>query len=167
MPVFSLYLASNNATQNTTTTNCSWQINWDNLFRTLPPEYQKCRVKYHFVSQTYETTIGTSSESRTGYLQSNFVSQSQISSNGVAGVILGLVSPQSIVQYSSTTAGTLNYQLIKFDCSTLLTKGIEITRPSGVSDFNLKIMTYATNTPSSSGYDQEYSILLEFDFDEE
>lgn len=166
MPVFSLYLASNNATQNTTSTNCSWQINWDNLFRTLPSEYQKCRVKYHFVSQTYETTTGISTESRTGYLQSNFVSQSQISSNGVAGVILGLLTPEPIVQYSSVV-DTTNYRLLKFDVSTLLTKGIEITRPSGVSDFNLKIMTYSSSSPTSSAYDQDYCILLEFDFDEE
>lgn len=163
--IFSLYLASNNAIQSSTTTNCSWLVNWDNLFRGLPSQYQKCRVKYHFVSQTYEGTTGISSESRTGYLQSNFVSQSQLT--GITGgVILGLISPQSIVQYSSV-AGTPNYLLIKYDCSTLATKGVEITRPVGTNTFNLQLFTYATSTPSSSSYDQEYSILLEFDFDEE
>lgn len=163
--IFSLYLASNNATQSPTTTNCSWLVNWEDLFRIVPKEYQKCRVKYHFVSQTYESSSGISATSRTGYLQANFVSQSQ-GGVGTGGVILGLISPQAIIQYS-TANGVLDYQLIKYDCSTLATKGVEITRPVGTGQFNLQLMTYSSSTPSSSGYDQEYSILLEFDFDEE
>jgi hypothetical protein len=176
MPVYNLYLATQGATQSPYTSNATWRINWEDIFASLPKteEYKKCLCKFWLQSTTLEATASLEYASRAGFLVANFQSLTQrtsIGTNQFGGTVLGQIAPLPIVQYStSATAGSTTYQYVRYDCGTLQTKGVEIIRPTGLADLNIQLYAYpnsASNPAVQSTYDGDYTLMLEFYFEEE
>ncbi len=173
MPVYSLYLATQGATQTPYTSNATWRVNWENIFSNLPQEYQRCRVRFNLSSTSLEdTSTGTVQfADRCGYIVANLQSTTQKTSFGYTqygGVVLGQISPLNIAQF--TTTGTTKQSWIRYECGTMQNKGVECLRPAGVQDFNIQLYSYpnsGSNPPILSTYDGDYTLILEFDFDDE
>lgn len=176
--IYQLFLPSQYGTQiGGLTSNMKYLINWDELFRGENYNYKKCRVRYEFVSttlQNQETTTGSNWEyyARTGYLVANFTGSNQgcvLGKNNLGGCVLGTIVP-SAPNWPDTAGGVYTYKWISYNNSTLKNRGVEINTPMGTGDLNLQLYcwfsTGATH-PSLMTYDQDYEIILEFEFDED
>jgi hypothetical protein len=172
--IYTLLLTSPNGKANSTTSNVSWMINWDDLFKqnNLLPENRKCRVRFEINSTTLQsTTADYDYKKRNGYLTANFATNSQGTSVGtgiVGGCILGTLSVDPNMNWWNGTASVNTY--ISYRNSTLASKGVEIMTPVGVSELYISMYCLDNNspyTPKLMDYDQSYTLILQFDFDEE
>jgi hypothetical protein len=170
--IYTLYLATQGGTQTPNTSNITWRVNWDNMFSGLPEEYKTCRVRFNLSSTTLEdTSTGIQYADRAGYIVANLVGTKQktsVSYTQFGGVVLGQLIPEPIVQYNTT--GTTKQSWIRYNSGTMLQKGVEVLRPVGTSELNIQIYAYpnsGTNPPALSAYDGDYTLIMEFDFDEE
>jgi hypothetical protein len=172
--IYTLLLTSQNATSNPKTSNSIWNINWDDLFNTnnLKPEYRTCRVKFEINSTTLQSTTATYDyKARNGYLTANFATTNQGTQQGqsiVGGCILGTLSVEPTMYWYNGTSSVNTY--ISYRNSTLATKGVEILTPTGVGALNVGMYCLESTggiTPSLMSYDDEFTLILQFDFDDE
>lgn len=128
----------------------SWNINWDDLFRsqsannTLP---NKCRVKFHLISQsgagiTYNNTLGS--------LRASFTSPY---ANNYNGVNLGLI-------YALGEATSANHRYLGDTTSSI---GIDINLPRGNEAFSLRVVGM---DESIQDVNVDYQVWLYFEVEE-
>ena len=169
--IYTLFLSSLTG-RSSSTSSVTWNINWDDLFKqnNLLPENKKCRVKFEINSTTLQSTTATYDyKKRNGYITANLATNSQGTSRDntiVGGTILGILSVEPTMNWYNGTSSVNTY--ISYRNSTLATKGVEVMTPVGVSDLNIQMYCFNTSTtPELMDYDQSYTLVLQFDFDEE
>jgi hypothetical protein len=170
--VYTLFLTTQNGRQPTNTSDSYWDINWDNLFNNENHNYKKCRVRFEINSTTLQsTTTAFDYKARNGYITANFATSNQSTSSNssiVGGCILGTIAPFPFQSWYTGTSSATTW--VSFRNSTLDTKGVSIMTPRGTG--TLQISLYCFNStgpisPSIMDYDNEYTLLLQFDFEEE
>jgi hypothetical protein len=162
MPIYSLYLSTliNTPVSNivvpidrTVLWNVAWNIDWDNLFRKEQDNYKYCRVRFHLVSNRWNT-IGNNNDWNDfqGYLGCNL--PSAYGATTTNGTMLGLVYPRDVFATSSSTQHCIVI-------STMEEVGVDINMPRGNSMLRLYFMksaevAFMAGTP-------EYEIQLTFE----
>lgn len=178
--IYQLFLPSQYGTQvGGVTSNMRFQVNWDDLFQRKNLEYKTCRVRFHFQSTTLQSTIGPAASgtweyyARTGYLAANFSGAKQATvmpvprtGRDLYGVSLGIISPNTIMSYTADGSAANVSSWISYQNSTLQTKGVEISTPTGTGDLNLQLYCWYSTTatsPTLMTYDGDYEVVLEFE----
>jgi hypothetical protein len=170
--IYTLLLTSQNGTSVPTTSNTIYAINWDDLFKKKNYDFRTCRVKYEINSTTLQTTTTLYDyKTRNGYITANFATNNQgtpMNVSAIGGCILGTLSPIQQMSWYNGTAQTNSW--ISYRNSTLATNGVEINTPTGVGQLQISFYHLASTgpiTPSIMDYDDEYTLVLQFEFDDE
>jgi hypothetical protein len=126
--VFTMYLNSvtgfPSLYDNTSKSNVSWNINFDNFFDNEQYKWHKCRVRVQYIS---DASNGVTIAAAKGVLVANFASR--YTNQQIIGVPLG------IVQVSTTPTSGDNYIVV----DTLQTLGQNINIPNGSMFLNLAL----------------------------
>lgn len=175
--IYTLYLNSLNARQITSNTQLGWIVNWDNLFQKKNELYRTCKVKVDFKQITLESTLaqgdaGWEYNNRIGYLAANLPSGTQSTSLGqyVQGTLLSPIQPDSIIAWTADGSASPVYSWCRLTGSTLNTEGVSILTPTGTSELQLSLMSYATNQTVPRlmvSYTDNYQVVLQFELDDE
>lgn len=133
--------------------NCSWRIDWQNLFKGNEKEYKFCRVRYMLIGETFTASTPASNDwtNYTGYLAISLPTSFQ--SETTNGSILGLTYPQDC-----PITGTGTHCILS---STMGEAGVDINVPTGVSQVNVQMISWTNNQLISTM--QNYSLLLNFE----
>ena len=162
MPVFSLYLSTQitSPTANsivplskTNLSNCSWRVDYDNLFKGAQHEYKHCRVRFNLVSAAFtaSTPATTDWTNYSGYIA--ITTPTMYNAETTVGTILGLIYP-SDCPISGTNIHCINV-------STMSDIGVDISIPSGIQQLNVQMIN--DDSMTLIGTFQEYSLLLTYD----
>lgn len=162
MPAYSLYLS----TQITTPTsnavvplnknnlsNCSWRVDWDNLFCKEQMKYKNCRVRFSLMTISFaaSTPVSTDWLNYSGYISASL--PTMYNADTTTGTILGMIYPMDC-----PISGTGIHCL---QVSSMGEIGVDIITPTGVSQLN--IMMCNDDTMSLMTAFQEYQLLLSFE----
>jgi len=162
MPIYTLYLSTQitSPTSNAVVpldksnlSNCSWRVDFDNLFGGKNKEYSYCRVRFNLISNTFTASVPATTDwlNYSGYLALSL--PSSYNANTTTGTILGMLYP---IDCPITGTGVHCLQV-----STLSEIGVDINVPTGVQQLNVGMinddaMSYMTTF-------QEYQLMLAFE----
>lgn len=162
MPVYSLYLSTlittpaSNAVvplSKSTLGNCSWLVDFQNLFRGNEYKYRHCRVRYALSTATFAASVPATTDwlNYSGYLSISL--PTMYNAETTTGAVLGMIYPSD-----SPITGT-NVHCVQ--ASTMSECGVDIVVPTGVQQLN--VMMINDDQMSIMGTFQEYQLLLTFE----
>jgi len=162
MPVYSLYLSTlvTAPTSNyvvplskTALGNCSWRVDFDNLFKGNERKYEHCRVRYALSTQTFAASSPATNDwlNYSGYIAITL--PTMYNAETTTGAILGMIYPSD-----SPITGTSIHCV---QASTMSESGVDIIVPTGVQQMN--VMMINDDQMSIMGTFPEYQILLTFE----
>ena len=136
--------------------NCTWQVDWDSLFRGWNKKYRRCTVKFQLNSDSW-TASGSDWESYNGVLVCNLASDTGSTTN--FGTALGLIAP-----IDCPTTGTTTH------CYTVNTlgqqQGADVIVPQSNTMFTISYVSYIGDLGLISSTIYDYQILLQFELSE-
>lgn len=162
MPVYTLYLSTlvtaplSNAVvplSKTTLGNCSWRVDFQNLFKGNEYKYEHCRVRYALSTNTFAASVPAVNDwlNYCGYVAITL--PTMYNAETTVGAVLGIINPSD-----SPITGT------SFHCvqsTTLGECGVDIIVPTGVQQLNVLMVN--DDQMSIMSTFQEYQILLTFE----
>lgn len=162
MPVYSLYLSTQITTpasnavvplSKTNLSNCSWLVDYQNLFKGNEYKYKHCRVRFNLISNTFtaSTPATTDWQNYGGYLA--ITTPTEYNAETTTGTILGMIYPTD-----SPVTGTSIHCI---QVSTMSEIGVDIIPPTGVQTLNVMFVNDDAMTLMTTF--QEYQLHLTFE----
>lgn len=162
MPVFTLFLSTQITSPKTNSvvpldksnlSNCSWRIDFDNLFKGMDKDFKYCRVRFNLISNSFTASVPATTDwqNYSGYLAIS--TPTMFNAETTTGTILGMVYP---IDCPITGTGIHCIQV-----STLSECGVDIIKPTGVQQMN--VMLVNDDSISYMTTFQEYELLLSFE----
>jgi len=162
MPVYSLYLSTQITTpasnavvplSKSNLSNCSWLVDFQNLFKGNEYKYRHCRVRFNLISNSFtaSTPATTDWQNYNGYLA--ITTPTVYNAETTTGTILGMIFPSDC----PVTGTTIHCVQV----STMGECGVDIVIPTGVQTLN--VMMVNDDSMSFLTTFQEYQLHLTFE----